>query len=393
MDFYSNLPTSGESSSSIYPTLFEIISAQEIDDLLTPAVRYIIANLVGRYPNRYTLQVNNRFDEWFMLGVKYIIEKHHLDNWNGTFIEKFYGLKRLNSSNSLLLKVLKQQLPIDLPQRLTKQQINVVLAEKVLFPYLITKLDLYHSKLLASTLFQNQSEQQDDDEHTALQKKAHRLIRYLKDIFTKYYPWAKKFAFALNFITKLFFLSGKLGSTTFLDFLFKIEYTRLTPQDYKINEPRPRLQNPLLRNRPPRVNTPMLLNRLQSFGRIIAKVAKYSGSQLFPAFIFVLRVFQWWTTQDLMGKIQRKLNDIDKDIPPPPINSKKQTSTKCEICHQIITNPCAIETGYVFCYPCVLNYLPANEGRCPVTGKRLLGCQYDKESGKWNITSVRKLLI
>ena len=52
-----------------------------------------------------------------------------------------------------------------------------------------------------------------------------------------------------------------------------------------------------------------------------------------------------------------------------------EDSKCCPICKEEITNPTAAQTGYVFCYPCIFKWVSEGgegEGRCPVTGVKLL---------------------
>ncbi|SCU91960.1 LAFA_0F06986g1_1 [Lachancea sp. 'fantastica'] len=388
MEFYSNLSTSSPAlASSIYPTIFEILSADEIDELLTPSVRYIVANLVARKPNKYTLGINNWFDEWFLLATRLAIESRYLRCWDGTFIENFYGLKRINASDRILLRTLQQNPGLELPLRLTNVQRSAVIAQKVLVTYVATKLDLLHSKLLAAALVRNP---QENDNSTEMYRK---LRKALRNLFIKYYPLLKKLLFFLNLGSKLYFLTGKTGSTSILDLFMNISYTRLSVLDYERNDTKDFVKSASTGARRVRLNKLALLNLIRVWSSKLGSILKTAGSQVFPAFIFMLRVFQWWTSQDMTGELQRKMDSLDQDVPPPPIPFERNTDGKCRICDSEITNPAAIETGYVFCYPCIMNYLPQHGGKCPVTGSKLLGCNYDKDSGDWSITGVRKLII
>lgn len=58
----------------------------------------------------------------------------------------------------------------------------------------------------------------------------------------------------------------------------------------------------------------------------------------------------------------------------------QEDSRVCAICENELTNPTAVQTGYVFCYPCIFRWVQEGEeepgsgkGCCPVTGVRLLG--------------------
>lgn len=65
----------------------------------------------------------------------------------------------------------------------------------------------------------------------------------------------------------------------------------------------------------------------------------------------------------------------------------EEDSGVCAICEREIVNATAVQTGYVFCYPCVFRWVQDGRkraeddegeedewrrGRCPVTGVRLL---------------------
>lgn len=379
MSFYSNLPSGHNDTSSVsslYPTIFEIISSKEIDTLLPTSVRYLIVNYwISRHPSKLSLQVNNYFHEWFDLLLKGSIEWYHIKHYNSTFVDKFYGLQRFNASNKVLVQTQANSTVKHWPKGLTlsARQRSVILIEKVILPYVKQKLDDLHAKYVAQTAFSS-------DEARNV-------------IWEKVYPMIKKIFYVLNLFTKLFFLSGRIGSITFLEYLFQIEYTRMTvPLESSMKEK----SNPPTINRLPRQNLYSLWHKCYIVWTKLNRILSYSGSQLFPAFIFMLRVYQWWTTQDLTAKLQRKLNDVDKVIPRAN-NCRDQayrSTDICPICHKPIQNPGVLETGYATCYPCAIAYLPENEGRCPVTKKRLLGCKYNEELGKWQVVSgVRKLLV
>lgn len=423
MSFFSNLPaTAGahgpQGMSSLYPTIFEVVSSEEIDELLPASIRYILTNYwISRYPNWLTLQVNNYFEEWFGVGLQGFVEWYHINKYNSTFVDKFYGLQRFNNSDPVLTlaQATRQakepgnpnlQWPKSL--QLTAGQKRVVLLQKIILPYLHTKIDDYYNKLKAKlALLNNELAEENEDEGG---KSFTRFKNIIIKWFVRLYPIWNSICSLLNMAVKLAFLTGKTGSMTFLEYLFKIEYTRMVlPLENDIITPARTIDS---KDRPVRTNSPAIFGLFSRLVKSIGGVAGISGSQLFPAFIFMLRVYQWWTTEDLTAKLQKKLNDIDRDIPRPPnatpqnlddnnsdIDEKiKKSVTKksdaCPICKEQIQNPCVLETGYVTCYGCAIEYIPAHEGRCPVTGKRLLGCQYDNEIGEWKIiTGIRRLLV
>ncbi|XDT43466.1 Pex2 / Pex12 amino terminal region [Nakaseomyces glabratus] len=425
MSFFSNLPAtatsnSGEGVSSLFPTIFEIVSSQEIDELLPASIRYILTNYwISRYPSWTTLQVNNYFEEWFGVGVQGLVEWYHIDKYNSTFVDKFYGLQRFNNSDPVLTQAqaIRQAREAGNPNlqwpkslQLTNGQKRVVFLQKIILPYISHRLSEFYNKL-KSRIAMLSTEL--DDETGGADKKT-KLKRFVIKWFVRLYPLWNSLTSLLNMVVKLAFLTGRTGSMTFLEYLFKIEYTRMTlPLENGSISPSKTLKN---NERPTRTNMSSIRGIFESAIGSLGGMAGLTGSQLFPAFIFMLRVYQWWNTEDLTTKLQKKLNDIDKDIPRPPnahiseeasndsfedsemsqisekIGTKK--SDICPICKDSIENPCVLETGYVTCYACALDYIPKHEGRCPVTGKRLLGCQFDSESGEWKVvTGIRRLLV
>ncbi|CAB4256911.1 similar to Saccharomyces cerevisiae YMR026C PEX12 C3HC4-type RING-finger peroxin and E3 ubiquitin ligase, required for peroxisome biogenesis and peroxisomal matrix protein import [Maudiozyma barnettii] len=388
MSFYSSLPSvQNESSalSSYHPTLFEIVSSQEIDDLLPASLRYILTKYwITNYPSRFSITVNNYFDEWFSLLLKGSIEWFHIYKYNSTFVDKYYGLQKFNNSNkvrsSVYIDLISRGKLSEWPKllQLKKGQRIIIWLQKVIFPYLTNKIDDYQKKLINSSLF---------NEVTDWQK-----------LFLKIYPILKKLILILNLAVKFTFISGTNNSINLLDYLFNISYVRtIAPLNNNNGDiydnitlgqgfnKRIDFNNITVRS----IIKNMILNAWQGVA--------FTGSQVFPTFMFMLKVYQWWISQDLTAKLQKRINNIDKEIPRPPLNTadlETLSDSNCIICKNIIQNPAVIETGYVMCYPCAVMYLKEHDGECPVTHRKLIQCVFDKNLNEWDVSrSVRKLLI
>ncbi|ERS98923.1 hypothetical protein HMPREF1624_04116 [Sporothrix schenckii ATCC 58251] len=74
------------------PSLFELLSEQQLHGLLPPTLRYLLTIATQRYP-RYLLRALNSFDELYALAML-VVEHYYLQTMGGTFTEHFYGLKR-----------------------------------------------------------------------------------------------------------------------------------------------------------------------------------------------------------------------------------------------------------------------------------------------------------
>ena len=377
MSFYTNMPAGGALNSAV-PTLFEVLASQEVDELLPVSLRYVLVKYwAEQHPGRWSLRCVNWFDEWFSLVFKGGVEWYHINKFDATFVDKYYGLQQYDSGNkertrayvTLASEGKLQQWPKQL--RLQKRQRLVLWLQRVLGPYLKSKLDALHARLQV----QSPSSK-------------------IQEWFSKVYPHLKKVLFLLDLCTRLAFLSGSTQSTSLLEFIGRIGYTRLLvplhAEDGLSND------DTSLYNRPTQYNNVLIKHDVTALLGKMWGVVSFTGSQVFPSCMFALKVYQWWIGQDLTTKLLRQINSIDKDIPRPPtdLTLHDLTSDKCPVCSLSITNPAIIETGFTMCYPCAVSYLREHEGKCPVTNVQLLNCKFNSDTGEWDVLrSVRKLLL
>jgi peroxin-12 len=157
----------------------------------------------------------------------------------------------------------------------------------------------------------------------------------------------------------------------------------------------------------PASNAPFTLRSLLSpsiISRIILPKILDSLKVLLPTSIFFLKFLEWWHASDFAKQLSAK-TAASIELPPPipvrpPASEEmeeedvvkslvkvvKENTGLCPVCEREITNPTAVQTGYVFCYPCVFRWVQDGvgrngeeegakhrKGRCPVTGVRLLG--------------------
>lgn len=94
MEYYSSLDASQLDSET--PTLFELISSNQLEALLSPSLRYVLVHYTAKYP-KYLLRIANRFDE-INLSLRALVEWYFLHYWLGLFTENFYGLKRVSQT-------------------------------------------------------------------------------------------------------------------------------------------------------------------------------------------------------------------------------------------------------------------------------------------------------
>ncbi|KAK6454633.1 peroxisome assembly protein 12 [Scheffersomyces xylosifermentans] len=459
MEYYSSLDASQLDAET--PTLFELISASQLESLLSPSLRYILVHYASKYPY-YLLRINNRFDEINLL-FRSFIEWYFVHYWHGSFTENFYGLKRVNQTplangnyNSSKLTQLVPGMIEDRRALTTLQKIvsvfeitgSAYIAEKLNYQY-----EIWYTKYITNQL--NTHEGNTKEENFKIQ---------FKRKFVEIYPYLQSAYRAANFATTLLYLSGHSKSPTLLTYLFRMNYSRLNQYDYSKYEPKPPSPSESKVNRIAPLSTTEYILRLisQNFTNPSWKAIKFVLGTFFPAAIFSLKFLEWWNNSDFGTKLSKNQgNVLDFTLPPPGVltralkesrepekRAKRYTSGKtCPICKNELTNPAIIETGYVFDYACIYNYLEkshviVNEklkhkkpnaevdededtsdlsdlepeevedekeeqeekepaftidinkgGRCPVTGRKLLGCKWNEIKQEWEIEGIRRLIF
>ncbi|KAI5957442.1 PEX12 [Candida theae] len=454
MEYYSSLDASQLDSER--PTLFELISANQLESLLSPSLRYILVHYASRYP-RYLLKVNNYFDE-INLALRSFIEWYFLTYWQGSFTENFYGLKRVNqtplSQGEFNSSKLTQLVPsmIEDRRRITSLQKIVSIFEVTGTAFLSEKLnycyEVWYTKYITNQL----------NTHETLTKRENTKIQ-IKRKFVEIYPYVQSAYRLANFITTLMYLSGSSKSPTILTYLFKMNYSRLNQYDYDKNEPQQKLPGTKKHNKiAPPTTVELLLHFISNnITNPSWKMVKLVLGTFFPVAIFTLKFLEWWNNSNFSAKLLKNSgNSLDFTLPPPSRLSaalrafatrdksiKKRKPYKsgkfCPLCKKEMTNPAVIETGYVFDYSCIYNYLEkshiivskkveseskeddGNEeeevhsdysedvegeqvhekkvydinkgGRCPITGQKLLGCKWNPLKEEWQIEGIRRLIL
>lgn len=381
MDYYSSLDPRSLNST---PTLFEIVSSDELSGLLSPSLRYIIVHYAQKYP-RQLLPLALKFDE-INLALRGLLEWYFLRKWNATFTDKFYGLKRASKVNVEVVNQDQIFNLIETQRRLSSVQIVGTLVNTVGVSYVREKLDVLYEQLMVKV--------------TLRQLKITNWKSWLKVWFVKLYPKLKKLLRLLNLLCQIVYLSGGSKSPSIIDWLLSIEYSRITQFDHELHEKKKKGASPEIgidrssATRPPSFGQEFLSVATRYYEPVQAFAGQVSTTA-FPLAIFVLKFLEWWNSSEFASKLSNQR--FDKDIPPPPVQYPLQNSSKCPLCNEDITNHAIIETGYVFCYPCITRHLTEGDakhgGRCPITGQKLLGCRYDYASKEWKVDGIRRLII
>jgi peroxin-12 len=400
------------------PSLFELLSEQQLAALLPPSLRYLLAVATHRHP-RYLLRILNSFDELYTL-LMLIVERHYLKTYGGGFTENFYGLKRERCiKNEIPRAQIGAAALVRETLALTEKEIWKNLAVMVGIPYLKRKLDESYDINAPRALL--------GGNYTRLPPNStikQRILHYYRWFLRNVYPSVNAaYYFSLLAFNLAYLFDNSKYHSPFL-WLIGTRMRRLGEADYRaiaaLDDPVPTDGRPgptsILS---PRTLYPRLLSSLKI---------------LLPTSIFALKFLEWWHASDFARQLSRKAaeglelpppivsgltalskqrnasskskdvletNLEDQNMKNPPIAaisflpiytvSQPRDSSLCPICEEAIQTATACQTGFVFCYTCIHKWVDGShhkqeefmvgkkgkwesgEGRCAITGRRVLG--------------------
>ncbi|XP_044260896.1 peroxisome assembly protein 12 [Tribolium madens] len=292
------------------PSIFEIIASKSLNDTLHPALQKIALFLATNCPQKFNW-LGKYYDELFLLlncGLQY----GYLRNYDATFSENFYGLKRV----------------LDNDNQLTSHHRRISLLFCVFLPYFKRKLD----------------------EKVALYR-LENADGCLRNNFEGRFK-------------KLLILSHST---------FEITWGLLTVYNYiQYMSHQTDAQLPILQLIDVKLAYPEPLPEEPSFWSLLFKghladlwqlnVLKNAITSTFEIGAFFLQFLQAWSTH------QNYNVTALPTVKPPMLDGKARNyQNKCPICLQFWKIPTVLPvSGYVFCFPCILRYLRENQ-KCPVT--------------------------
>ncbi|ORY18310.1 Pex12 amino terminal region-domain-containing protein [Clohesyomyces aquaticus] len=419
MEFMSSLQNGLD---ELKPSLFELLSENQLAALLPPSLRYLLAVSTHRYP-RYLLPVLNSFDEVYAL-LMLLVERHFLRTYGGSFTENFYGLKRARVLRTKGGEIPRAQLgapdSVREATQLRKSDIWRNLAVLVGLPWLKRKLDegydihAAHSNILGT----GYNRERDGLRPGASIKE--RLLFYYKWFLRKVYPSVNAaYYFSLLVFNMAYLFDGTKYSSPFL-WMIGTRIRRLGSADHKafqlaaqkagkaVGPARPGEGGSIFSPRNvSRSVTPRLLSSLRI---------------LLPTSIFALKFLEWWYASDFARQLSRRAAE-NIELPPPflpgalpaptprpqsskpdaepksanprsadpPISSSSllpiltvphptpATSSLCPICSNPIVTPTASPTGFVYCYTCIHRWVEGTHDRQVAFMEGSAGLRHDEE--------------
>jgi peroxin-12 len=400
------------------PSLFELLSEQQLSSLLPPTLRYLLTILTQRYP-RYLLRILNSYDELYALAAL-LVERHYLRTRGGAFTEHFYGLKRE--------KGLADEIP-----RASRAAPGVVrevlglgrgdvwrnLLVVVGVPYLKRKLDEAY-EVDAPRVMLGAAYNRAPGAGAGWRERVGFWWRWF---LRRVYPGVNAAYYVAMLAFNLAYLFDNSKYHNPFLWLIGTRVRRMNGADYRAIEA---LEEAVAK---------------RGARRTIGSRVMGGLSLALPTSIFALKFLEWWYASDFAKQLSRKAAE-SLDLPPPvvtglPEGKKVQAKEKgveeetpeeeeideeekerravekapvaassllpiytvpapgdtdqCPICEGDITTAAACQTGIVYCYACIHKWLTgtharqekfmaeragkweSGEGRCAVTGRRVLG--------------------
>ena len=405
MEFITSLQSSLDPQK---PSLFELLSEQQLASLIPPSLRYLLAVATHRQP-RYLLRILNSFDELYAL-LSLAVERYYLKTYGGGFTENFYGLKRERVLRIRGGEVKRAQLgaPNEVRETLKLRNSDVWknLAVMVALPYLKRKLDESYDIHAASLNMLGPAYQDRESYPTGgpLKKKVMWLYKWF---LRRVYPGINAaYYFSLLVFNLAYLFDGSKYHSPFL-WLIGTRMRRLNDADYRAIAALGATKEPKAGAKPSLFSPKTVYPRMLSSLRI-----------LLPTSIFALKFLEWWHASDFARQLSKKANE-GLELPPPVISGLPKTALKkekkatfeqdveekalslrrdsgiaappisastglpiltvpalhyadgevvnttglCPICGKEIQTATAAQTGYVYCYTCIYKWVDGSHPR------------------------------
>ncbi|KIW21111.1 hypothetical protein PV08_01690 [Exophiala spinifera] len=383
------------------PSLFELLSEQQLAALLPPTLRYLLAVATHRYP-RYLLRILNNYDEVYGL-LSLVVERYYLKTFGGSFTENFYGLKRekVLSVNGGEIKRTQLAVPDEVRQRLKLSGTDIWknLVVLVGIPYLKRKLDEsydIHIAPTASLLMAGGPRYLNRDELPPHPTIRQRLMWYYKWFLRNVYPSINA---AYHFSILAFSLGYLFDSTKYSSpflWMIRTRMRRMGAADYRAIDAASEAASRATKvGGVPGQGLSGLLSPRTLYPRILSSLRI-----LLPTSIFALKFLEWWHASDFSRQLSRKAAE-GLELPPPIVSgmnlaqrvatvqtaSTANTAVKrsppvssitylpiltvppppssdlCPICLHPISTAAACQTGYVFDYKCIFQWIEGTHER------------------------------
>ncbi|KAI5362841.1 Putative peroxisome assembly protein [Septoria linicola] len=298
------------------PSLFEILSENELNGLIPPSLRYLLAVATHRNP-RYLLRILNNFDELYAV-CSLLIERFYLRTYGGGFTENFYGLKRervlrIKGGESTRARL---GAPKEVRETLQLRDGDVWknLAVMVGIPYIKRKLDESYD-IHASGINMLGPAYRDRERYPTEGRLKEKIMWLYKWFLRKIYPTVNAaYYFSLLAFNLAYLFDGTKYHSPFM-WIIGSRIRRLNDADHKAialaTEPKPAPA--------PRSGQTTSIFAPRTMSRVLQPKVVTALKLLLPTSIFALKFLEWWHNSDFSRQLSKKANE-GLELPPPSIS-------------------------------------------------------------------------
>ncbi|KAL9104047.1 MAG: hypothetical protein Q9163_000944 [Psora crenata] len=327
MEFMSRLQSGFDDQK---PSLFEILSENQLSALIPPSLRYLLTVATHRHP-RYLLRLLNSFDELYAL-LMLVVERHYLRTYGGGFTENFYGLKRervlcIKGGEAPRTRIAAPTLMRETLQ-LRDRDVWNNLAVMVGLPYLKRKLDESYDLHAPRAMILGPSYNREGLAQNATI--GQRLTYWYKWFLRKIYPSINAaYYFSLLAFNLAYLFDNTKYSSPFL-WLIRTRVRRLCEEDHRAITLATAVSAETTSRPGARPGQATSIFNPTTFASIIYPRLLSSLRFLLPTSIFALKFLEWWYASDFARQLSKKATE-GLDLPPPVISglpSKSQLAAR-----------------------------------------------------------------
>ncbi|KAK0206214.1 cyclin-dependent protein kinase inhibitor [Desarmillaria ectypa] len=353
MEFFNNVGVD-----TLKPSLFELVSQEQLRELLQPALKYVLAVFAQRYP-RYILRIVNRHEEFYAI-LMFIVERHYLKNHGASFSENFYGLKRRRRPYIEAEREKAATGGVPAGEKLRRREIWRSLLFLVGVPYLRAKTQDYFEDLGGGISSDVLNDGADVRQVRMLTDQSFK--GWLRRTYKTLYPWCNAgFEVWLLAYNVAYLFDQTPFYRPWLAWM-GVDLRRLGIEDLRAASMKAAQNAPDAKGR-----------GLRQLLRSSPQLLLDSLRLLLPTAVFFIKFLEWWYSP---GSPARSLSTspLGPAVPPPcmlpphpqgiPFDTQKYGI--CPLCQRSINNATALPSGYVFCYRCAYDHIEKH-GKCPIT--------------------------
>ena len=330
--FFSNQVT--DATSRTVPTLFELSMASSLSASLQPGFDYALG-VLAEQGHRWAAHAYRGRNEAFAV-LMLLVERHHLQQYDGAFAENFYGLKRTRPDGSPLAPALKL----------------ASLVELAVVPYAL--------KTLAARFAARESRR-----GAAAGSARAAAAPEPPSLWSLYRPALAAYELAVLAFQVSFLFGGSPYYTPLLR-AQRVVVARLTADDVQRHrEVAAKAAASWARAASVRERAAWLLGQLQRALHLT-----------FVASAVIFKMAEFYTSPENRAAREAQQRKLATSIPPPrpPVPTPGGQAlvggpdpTRCPLCGNVRSNPALSSSGFCFCYACISDYV-AKHGACPVAG-------------------------